>query len=179
MLLSRILALAILAISVDVSAEPPDWFQENLERLAPGVSIWVADNSMYQNDSELFDAYVMEWNWGIGEKSAVGRLYGMVDGEDVRTLWQFRMFWNSGEQSAYVQQFGADGTFGTGRLTPDGDNRDRLEQVFYIPDGSKREVGHTTEHHENSNVGTSYDILPDGSWQERRTYEWRRKPRGI
>ena len=178
MLFSRVLTLAIVSVSLDVSAEPPDWFQENLDRLAPGDSIWTADNSAYQSDSELFDTYVMEWNWGIGRKSAVGRLDGMIDGKDVRTLWEFRMYWHSGDQSAYVQQFGADGTFGTGTLTPDGDNKDRLEQIFFSPAGNLREVGHVTEHHASSNVGTSYDILPDGSWQERRSYVWQRKPKG-
>lgn len=163
-------------MSVDVSAETPDWFQESLERLAPGESIWVADNSAYQSENESYDTYVMEWQWGIGKQSTTGRLYGTIDGKAGHTLWEFRMFWHSGDQSAYVQQFGADGTFGTGKLTPDGDNKDRLEQVFYSPAGNVREVGHATVHHADSNVGTSYDILPDGSWQERRTYVWRRTP---
>lgn len=170
-------AATLVAMSSIAAAEPPNWFQESLHRLAPDTSIWVADNSEYQNDKEPFETYVMEWRWGLGRHSAQGRLYGLVDGKDAGTFWEFRVFWHPEKQNAIVQQFGGDGTFGTGTIEPDGENRDRLEQVFHSPNGVMMHVGHKTVHHEDSNEGTSFDILPDGTWQKRRMYTWHRKPR--
>ncbi len=176
MVLVRYLLAAFLVIaSLDSGAETPDWFQESLQRMAPDTSIWVADNSAYQSNKEPFEAYVMEWRWGLGKQSAVGRLYGLVDGVDAGTFWEFRAFWHPEEQSAYVQQFGGDGTFGSGKLEPDGKHKDILTQVFHSSDGKVTHVGHETIHQEDSNEGTSFDILPDGSWKKRRTYVWHRE----
>lgn len=167
--------IVLLLGTQSAGAEPPDWFVKSLQRLAPDTSIWVADNSAYRSANEQIDDYVMEWRWGLGKQSAVGRLYGRVDGEEVGTYWEFRMYWHPEEEAAYLQQFGVDGTFGTGKMEPDGEHSDRLTQTFYGANGSTMRVGHKTEHSADSNTGTSFDILPDGSWQERRTYTWHRE----
>lgn len=173
----KYLVAILVAVSSNAAAELPEWFLENLQRMEPDTSIWVTDNAEYKNDKEPFDAYVLEWRWGLGRQSAVGRLYGTVNGKDAGTFWEFRVFWHPENQSAYVQQFGGDGTFGTGKLEPNGENKDRLTQVFHSPNGVVMNVGHETVHYEDSNEGTSFDILPDGTWQKRRTYVWHRKPR--
>ena len=170
----RSVILVLLLGAQSAHADPPDWFLESLQRLAPDTSVWVADNSNYRDSNEQIDEYVLEWRWGIGRKSAIGRLYGRSGGEEVGTFWEFRTYWHPGEEAAYVQQFGGDGTFGSGQIEVVDKKSERLTQTFYGADGSIMRVGHKTEHSADSNTGTSFDILPDGSWQERRTYTWHR-----
>jgi hypothetical protein len=40
------------------------------------------------------DAYGITWEWGLNKKSPVDRLYGLRDGKEVGTFWEFREFWH-------------------------------------------------------------------------------------
>ena len=154
-------------------ADPaPDWFRHNLERMTDGSGTWIAANDDYRSADEPFVSYGMRWSPGIGDLSARGELFGIHENGEQPVFWQFLMFWHPGENRAYVQQFGGDGTVGIGTLEPSGENRDRLVQTFFSPDGSTAEVGHETEHGDRQHEGVSFDIAADGTWLERRRYQW-------
>lgn len=59
------------------------------------VGTWIADNAEYKSDNEPYDAYGMEWKWGVGQKSLTGRLYAIKDGKDIGSLFQFRRYWDA------------------------------------------------------------------------------------
>ncbi len=153
----------------------PDWFMKSMEETMQDGGRWIADNADYKNDTEPYDAYAMVWTWGIGKKSLVGRLSGIQDGEETGTFWEFRQVWHPGEQKAYVYQLGGDGTFGVGPLQPLSENMWELDQTFFTPDGTTFRSGHRNERIDGEDHTRSYNILEDGTWEERRFYLWKTK----
>ncbi|HSF18258.1 MAG TPA: hypothetical protein VLK65_22170 [Vicinamibacteria bacterium] len=76
--------LLLLAGPAARSMEPrpaPEWVVTNWKNL---IGVWIADNSAYKTDDDSMDAFGLEWTWGIGNKSLVGRLYGIRDECDGR-----------------------------------------------------------------------------------------------
>lgn len=172
------LAYLLFFLCLDAAAQPPKWYHDYLAGLAPDTGAWIAENAAYRSDAEPSDAYGLEWHWGLGRQSVTGRLFGLIDGEETGTYWEFRIFWHPGDHRVVVQQFGSDGTFGTGILYMVGDDKERLEQTFYAPDGSANRAGHETALGPDIRSGFSFDIHPDGGWQARRQYDWRLTARG-
>lgn len=169
------------AAPATAAAGPPQWFLEHLESMARDGGRWIADNSAYQSDQEPYDAYGLSWEWGLGHKSLVGRLFGIQDGKEVGTFWEFRTIWHPGEHRALVYQYGADGTVGIGTMQeleaeagrPAGTTAD---QTFYQPDGSTFRAGHRNRDLDDRTTDShSFDIQPDGTWQPRRSYIWKRQ----
>jgi hypothetical protein len=119
------------------------------------IGRWVADNTAYRSTDEPFDAYRIEWAWGLGNKSVQGRLFGLQGGEEAGTFWAFRKFWHAGEQQVKVYQFGSDGTVGIGTYERTGPHRSQLLQTFFYPDGTSARVGHRTEHRPGEEHGAS------------------------
>lgn len=155
----------------------PGWFADHLAELTADGGVWIADNAAYRSEQEKAEAYGLQWRYGVGKRSAVGRLYAIIGGQDTGTIWEFRMYWHPGQDQALLLQFGAGGAVLNGPLTVQEDGSDRLQQTFYRPDGSQVEIGHLTRHpapgvHE----GGSYDIDAEGNWQARRSYTWHRQP---
>lgn len=139
------------------------------------VGTWIADNAAHRSAAEPFEAYGMEWKLGAGGKSLVGRLYGIRDGKDVGTSWDFREFWHPGEEHLIASQFGSDGTYGVGRHERRAEGHMEMVQTFYAPTGGVTRVGHRSELRANELVTRSFDVQADGIWKERRTYVWLRK----
>jgi hypothetical protein len=167
--------------SPTAAAGPPRWFLEHLEYMARDGGRWIADNAAYRSDQEPYDAYGMSWEWGLGKNSLKGRLFGVQDGKDVGTFWEFRTIWHPGEHQALVYQYGPDGTVGIGTMQPLAAEAGQpagttADQTFYRPDGSSFRAGHrnrdldadTTDSH-------SFDISADGTWKPRRSYVWKRE----
>jgi hypothetical protein len=161
----------LLSASTAFAQAPPDWVREDMARM---IGRWVADNSAYQNAEEPFDAYGIEWTWGLGEKHVRGRLFGLIEGEEAGTFWEFVHFWHPGEQRVMVYQFGGDGTVGLGALERLGEGRSELLQTFYRPDGAHWRGGHREEAREGERHSQSYDVSDDGIWTARRSYVWLR-----
>jgi hypothetical protein len=158
------------------SAAAPAWFRANLAFTMEGGGRWVTDNAAYRSDQEPSDAYGQEWTWGLGQQSITGRLFGLRDGEEVGTFWEFRLFWHPGERRAVLQQFGADGTLLLGTVEPTGEHTHRSEQERFAPDGSRGAVGHESVNAEDgTHVTRSFDIAADGTWTPRRSYTWHRE----
>lgn len=157
------------------SSDMPDWFIQSMEEATAGTGRWVADNSAYHSDSEPYDAYGLEWTWGIGKKSLKGRLFVMNEGEDLGTVWEFRQVWHPGEQQAYLYQYGSNGTFGVGTLRYLGGEQTESEQTFFSPDGTTFKIGHRSERIDDEDHSQSFNILADGTWEVRRSYVWKRE----
>jgi hypothetical protein len=152
----------------------PTWAQQDWEYWTHGSGRWVADNKAYRSENEPFDTYGMEWEWGLGKKTLRGRLFALKGGEEVRTLWQFLSYWHPGEERLVVNQWGGDGTFGTGTQRRTDENATESLERFFAPDGGSFRAGHRTRKLTGEAHVQSYDIAADDVWEERRAYVWKR-----
>jgi hypothetical protein len=152
--------------------EIPEWFMNDLNM---NVGVWQAENSQYMSDGEPFSHYVMEWTWGIGKTSIIGRLYGIKNGEPTTDFWQFRQYWDNENQKAILQQFGFNGVTGYGTISASGKNTTETIQTFSLPDGRTWEERHLSEMDMDHHITTSFDKNEEGDWQEKRTYRWERQ----
>lgn len=140
------------------------------------VGTWVADNSAYKSDQDPFDGFGLEWSWGIDRKSVVGRLYGIQDGQEAGTFWEFREYWHPGDQTLVTMQFGVGGTFGVGPHEHQGEGRSEMLQTFYRPaDGVVFRVGHRSVLRGDEQLTESFDVDEAGAWTPRRSYTWSRQ----
>lgn len=151
----------------------PAWFQEHMALMTAGGGRWLADNGTYRSDGEPFDAYGMEWDWGLGKKSLKGRLFGLSEGVEQDTFWEFRLYWDPAAAEAVALQFGADGTVGRGVLEDRGEGATASEQTFVSPAGVAREVRHETRTTRERQVTESFERQGDG-WRADRSYVWKR-----
>jgi hypothetical protein len=163
----KILCLFVL-LSGAAMAQTPSWYEDEMNRM---VGTWVADNSAYSNEQETDDAYAIHWDWGAGQKSLLGELYGMKDKKKTNSYWQFFQFWDAKEKKARVIQVSPWGVKGEGFLQQEDSTHTRMQQVFVMPDGQTYESGHTTEIGDKMEITTSYNIR-EGEWVANRTYTW-------
>lgn len=151
--------------------------QAVLDGWARLVGTWIADNTAYKSDADPYDAFGIEWSWGIGQKSLVGRLYGIQGGQDVATFWEFREFWHPGEARVVPMQFGAGGVVGTGWHEFQADGRSEMLQTFFDPAaGTVTSIGHRSELSGDRHVTQSFTVEADGTWTPQRSYTWIRQP---
>lgn len=158
---------------------PAEWFVEHNAFLTQQGGRWITDNLAYKSDNEPYDEYGLEWRPGLGGKSITGRLFGLQDGKDIGTFWEFRIVWHPGEGQAYVHQFGGDGTYGVGTMERMAEGKIRIVQDVFSPDGTRARIGHDSTHGPGEWVhDRSYDIAQDGTRKERRSYDWKLTPNG-
>jgi hypothetical protein len=171
-----LLALVGLPAAAEPPAPAPQWVTGMWTEL---VGTWVADNSAYRDERDTMDAYGIEWRWGIGRKSLVGRLYGIKDGKEAGTFWEFREFWHPGERRLIAAQFGSDGSYGAGPHEREPDGYTRMLQTFFDPEaGNTFEVGHRARLEGDVHTTTSFNVDEAGTWTKRRAYVWKRQPPG-
>lgn len=152
----------------------PAWFGEKMSRAVQGTGKWIADNP-HKSDNEPFDAYAMEYIWGVGKKSLESRLFAITNNKESGTIWEYREFWHPGEKKVLVYQWGSDGTLGFGEMKPLDISRGKfeVEQTFYDSDGSSWKSRHEAIDKEGERITKSF-TYKDGAWEESRTYVWRR-----
>jgi hypothetical protein len=166
---------AVPATAQESPSTPPEWFRHHMEFMTRDGGRWLTDNAAYKSEGEPFDAYGLEWTWGLGKQSLKGRLFGLKDGKEVATFWEFRVFWHPGEGQVWMYQFGGNGVVGAGTMESRGGSSTRSTQQFFQPDGSRTSVGHETEDTaEGHHVTRSFKIAADGTWKPDRTYTWKR-----
>jgi len=169
-----VLSTAIGDAQESTTAPIPDWYSEAISRLTSGSGRWVADNSSYKSAQEPFDAYATHWRSSFDGTSMTGTLYGVIDGEDVTTFWEFREFWHPGRREVILQQFGTNGMVGIGTSWHE-DGKSIADQEFFNTDGSSMRTGHRSWFpNPDTHVTHSFDIV-DGNWQARRQYTWQRQ----
>lgn len=158
------------------SRPAPDVVIATWEKL---IGNWVADNSKFKNDVDTMDAYGIEWEWGLGKKSLVGRLYGIKGGKDVGAFWEFREFWHPGEARLIATQHAADGTYGAGPHDVKADGTSEMVQTFFDPGaGTTSLVGHRSKLEGDVHTTSSFNVDEKGVWTPRRSYVWRRIVKG-
>ena len=149
----------------------PAWFEENCAR---NVGLWIADNSEYMDEMERFEAYGIEWRWGLGYQHIEGELFGLQNGKRSAAFWKLVQYWDAGDQQVKVLQFAGMGAYGLGHLVREDESHLSLTQHFMFPDGSLRWEGHKTELFEGYDVGESLLLNDKGEWEKKRTYTWRK-----
>lgn len=165
LLLFLLLNTALIAQSTDI----PDWFLKDLEA---NVGTWMTDNSKYLSEEEPYDEYVIEWTWGIGKTSIIGKLFGVAEGKPSGEFWQFRQYWDNMAKKAMLVQYGFGGAMGVGPLHPLDANTIEVIQLFSSPDGSNYLTKHISEMRDNSLITTSYEKTDSDEWEVRRSYVW-------
>lgn len=150
----------------------PQWIIDDWEFRAQGDGIWVADNSKYRSEEEPFEAYGIEWKWGLGKKSLTGRLYCIQDGKDVRTVWTFLDFWDVQYSKLKLTQVGGDGTVGQGTMWLEEDGSTKSIQNFISPDGSSFTSGHQAKNINDESHISSFSV-EGNEWKPRRSYVWK------
>ncbi len=156
-------------VATRVGAALPDWLKKEMENQ---VGTWKASNAQYHSATEPFTEFVVEWNWGIGNHSLDGRLYGLIDGEPTDDFWVFKQFWDSEKNQARLLQFGYGGRVGDGFLRPIGQGQIETIQVFSAPNIKPFEERHLNLLTPDGLLTTSFNKSEQGEWQGRRSYTW-------
>ena len=162
--------LFLIILSTSVSAQLPEWLSDHFEYMTQGSGIWITNNSEYISDQETTEYYATEWKMALGNQSITGRLYGLIDGKEIGTFWEFRTFWNPFEKKAYAYQFSGSGVVGMGEMWKEGDSL-KMQQTFYYQNGAVRETGHVQMELEGKHETTSFSINNE-VWTPNRFYIW-------
>ncbi|MCB0547911.1 MAG: hypothetical protein KDD19_10020 [Phaeodactylibacter sp.] len=150
----------------------PQWLLDNWATRTQDRGTWITDNSAYKSDDEPFDAYGLQWEYGLGKKHLKGRLYCIREGKDAGAVWQFLEFWDPAAAEARIVQIGSDGTLGQGRIWRLDDGSVKEQQTFTSPGGGSFESGHHIWMGNGENHTQSFSIK-DGEWIRRRYYIWK------
>ncbi len=165
-----ILLFLISANACFAQQDIPDWF---IEHMSYSIGQWVTSNSDYKNEDEPYDQYLIEWIWGIGKKSTVGRLSGLINGQSVSDLWEYRQYWDPDSAKPVILQFGKSGMIGKGELNKLENEDLELQQVFTNVNKNKEVVGHRITKIDSSNyVGASFVVVENNKWEKIREYVW-------
>jgi len=167
---------ALPAAAQEESAAPPDWYLQHNDFLARDGGVFHAENP-HRSEAEPWEAYGLAWEKGPSGKTLRGRLFGLRDGEDAATFWEFFVYWHPGDRKAYVQQVGGDGTVGSATLEPlEEAGTYRSEATFFNLDGSTARIAHVSRDGGDAHATESFRWA-DGSWEPMRSYVWRRMAR--
>lgn len=174
--MKSILTLLVLYIGFSLAqAQIPERIVKEWEMLTAHSGTWVADNSAYKNENETADAYAITWTYGLGKTSLRGRLFGIQDGKETPTFWEFRMYYHPEEKKLMYQQYGWGGVLGIAEMTlPDATHSSDVA-TFYNPDGTSYKIKHDNDTRNNTQYAQSYQ-WKDGVWEKQRYYEWVLKP---
>lgn len=158
------------AVAQDAGGAPA-WFHERMAELTRGSGRWLTDNRDYRSANEPYEEYGLAWRWGLGRQTVHGRLFGLVDGREVATFWEFLIYWDPARAEAVMLQVGVSGVVGCGALQPDGTS----EQTFTDPAGGSQRVRHEETSEGDLRRSASFNWV-DGAWVPRRIYVWRLAP---
>jgi hypothetical protein len=157
--------------SLPAQAQPPRWFLDEVTGATAGTGRWIADNRVYTGPDEPADEYGLEWRQGPGGVSMMGRLFGLRDGREIATYWQFLFYWHPARQVAVILQVSASGVVGEGTIR-EREGGTVAEQVFHSMDGGSRRIRHESEVGPTERRDRSSDWV-EGSWRPGRSYTWR------
>jgi hypothetical protein len=153
-------------------APPPEWFVAHMAFMTQGSGRWITDNAPWLSEQEPWEAYGTEWKYGIGKASLTGRLFGLKDGKETGTFWEFRTWWHPGEKEVKAFQIGGGGAVALGTMLSTGPGISRATQTFFAPNGSSWSVGHDQTDSGTSHTTQSWNVAADGTWTKQRLYVW-------
>ncbi len=150
----------------------PEWVQDHWDYVTQGE--WIAPNP-YQSEAIPFDSYGMRFEVATGGMVITGKLYGIKNGKEVKTLWKFVNYWHPGEKRLIQIQYGNNprlGNIAIGEGFDSGDpTRDESIVESFKNDGSTFKVGHKSEYRDNKIISNSFDVLGD-EWKPRGNFVW-------
>ena len=149
----------------------PQWVLDDWAYRMQGEGHWITSNAVYKNEQEPYDAYGMDWEWGLGKKSMKGRLYCIKDGKDIGTVWEFLSYWDIEKGEHRMLQTGSDGTLIKGIIQLEKDGSTKSRELFASPGGVRFELGHRCWFEQKIMHTQSYNI-EEGVWKKKRFYEW-------
>lgn len=172
-LILSVFALRAQGVPEDEQGAPiPQWLLDDWAARTEGTGTWITDNSAYKTGNEPFDAYGLQWAYGLAQKHLKGQLYCIRDGEDIGAVWQFLEFWDPVAGEARIVQIGSDGTVGQGRIWRLDDGSVKEQQQFASPGGGTFESGHHRLMEGGAHHTQSFTI-EEGKWVKRRYYIWK------
>lgn len=166
--------LAFTLISFGSTAQIPDQVLRHWEVLTANGGTWIADNSAYINDTEKADAYGITWTYGLGKTSVTGRLFGIKDGKEFGTFWEFRVFYHPEQKKLMYHQYGWGAGLGIAEMKLIDDTRSEDVVALMYPDGTSSKVKHENDTRSDIQYAQSYE-WKDGEWKKQRYYEWKKK----
>ena len=152
----------------------PEWVLEDWAHRTQFEGVWIADNSDYKSDQEPYDAYGIQWSYGLGNQSLVGRLFVIKDNEEVADAWSFLEYWDAETKMLKVMQTGSNGTVGHGTIKKMDNGKMKEQQRFSTTNGDSYSTGHELWYEDGTQHTHSYDIV-NGEWHKRRYYKWKLK----
>ena len=150
----------------------PYWYKTHINDM---VGTWVADNSNYKSETEKFDAFVIEWKYGIGQTNITAQMYALTGGEKSDNFWEFREYWDNESYTAKVIQYGNWGMIGEGVMIQMAENKFETIQSFSLPDGKKWVEKHKINLLPTQQTTISFDYMNTGRWEKKRTYLWHKE----
>lgn len=165
-------ALVTISVHYQSIAQIPPWVIQDWEHRTQGEGIWIANNAKYKSQDESYEAYGLEWQWGLGKNSLTGRLYCILNGKDIRTAWTFLEFWDAEAKELRLVQVGSDGTVGQGIAWLESEGVTKSLQTFNSPNGSSFTSGHEAKTVNGDSHVSSFNVDGD-QWTPRRSYIWK------
>ncbi len=145
-------------------------FVAKLANLTDGA--WITSNAEYRATPDEDEIYGLALELMPGGMSAVGCLWGEIDGEVSGVYWNFFQAWDPVEGKGMLYQSNAGGAVGFGHFD---EGRDPvLVQEFHWPTGTEM-LGHFEEWPDADTHVAGSLARENGEWVPRRTYTWVRK----
>ena len=163
-----------LAAQDTIHATIPQWLIHSWEMRTQDGGSWVTTNTAYKRTEEPFDAYGLQWTYGLGEMHIKGELYGIQNGQKVASFWQFLEYWDPETGKARILQIGSDGTVGKGYFWRLDDGSIKEWQKFVQPGGGSFLAGHHLWLEQEQQHVQSFTIVNE-EWIKRRHYIWTRQ----
>lgn len=165
-------ALPFIFLSISAFGQIPERIMNEWKMLTEGSGTWLADNKAYMSDNEPYDQYGVTWQWAIGKTSLTGRLFGLKEGKDQGTFWEFRAYYDPEDGKYKYMQFGHGGAVGKAAFQIVDDTHTTDIVTLRYPDGNKIAIKHETETKGNTQYSQSYQRNNKGEWEKRRYYVW-------
>jgi hypothetical protein len=134
------------------------------------------DGGMWQSTDNTgeYDAWGMTFEWGLGKKSVDASLYALKEGKNLGALWQFKIYYHPKDQVVIIEQWGSDGSFGTGTITLESDNRSVNVSTVHFPGSPPFSVKHEQKIEGDIKYSNVFVRGKDEEWVKDKTYEWKR-----
>lgn len=127
-----------------------------------------------EDNTGEYDAWGMQFSWGLGKKSVNATLYAIKNNQNIGTIWNFKVYYHPVEKEIILEQWGSDGSYGRGdiQLFPDGNSENVTS--FYNMDGTIFKLKHIQRIEGDIKFSNTFTINEDGAWQENQSYVWKR-----
>lgn len=164
------------AAGEQAGASPP--LLEHIERSLTGdESQWRTPNPDFEAGGDGPSEFGLRFRMEPDGRHATGELTGLYeDGRQV-LYWSLLTFYNPVTERVIAQQIGWDGSLVRGEMPVQPGERQVLDATTYAASGAMKRTRHVT-HFIEADVKKSdvYEYGPDGEWQLRRQWRWRRHP---